>query len=139
VPRPRATEPTFSLTQRGGKYYVQWWDGNRSQRVSCRTESLAEAQRFLAEFKAGAVHKPAPEVITVGKILDGYRGERELKPHSPTLAYSCPTLKRHLGNLPVELLTKDQVRGYVSTRRKEGPQGASAKHRRPSVSCPMEP
>jgi len=52
-------DPTYSLTLRGTRFYVQWWEAGRKQRISCGTADEGEARRFLAESKAGL----AAEVI----------------------------------------------------------------------------
>jgi len=129
VPRPKSTNPTYSLAKRGKFYVVQWWDGGKSRRVSCGTSDKGEAQRFLAEFKAGIDAPAIPPSPTIGAVLDGYLAERGPRTHSQTIRYCCEALKRHLADLPVELLTKVQVRSYVAARRESGSQGASAVYR----------
>jgi integrase len=129
MPRPKAERPKFSLTRRGSRYYVQWWEAGTARRVSCRTEVLAEARRFLAEFQAARDTPQAPAAPTLGQILDGYQADRGPKAHSPTLGQCCDTLRAHLGDLPVDLLADEQVRGYVAARRKEGSRGAAARYR----------
>jgi integrase len=132
MPRPKSERPTYSLAKRadvGGVFYVQWWEGGRSRRVSCRTADPREARRFLAEFQVGLVATPPPRSPTIGAVLDGYLADRLSAVHSQTIKYCVAALKAHLADLPVDLLTKDVVRGYIRDRRKAGAQGASARHR----------
>lgn len=133
MPRPKSDRPTYSLARRadaGGAYYVQWWEGTRARRVSCRTTDESAARRFLAEFHAGLDAQPIPATPTIGKILDGYLEDRVPQIHSPTIRYCCAALKTHMADLPVDLLTKDVVRRYMTDRRATGAQGASARHRK---------
>lgn len=130
MPRPKADRPTYSLTQRGDFFYVQWWESGRAHRVSCRTADKSQARRFLAEFKAGIDEKPIPASPAIGAILDAYAEDRGKRPHSPTLQYCVDALKRHIGDLPVALLTKEQVQRYVTERRDVGAAGASAQYRK---------
>lgn len=128
--RPRVEQPKFSLVRRGARYYVQWWEDGVSRRVSCRTEIADEARRFIAEFRAGRLAPQIPAAPTIGKILDGYIQDRIQRSHSATLIYSGNALKRHIADLPSDLLDRSQVRAYMAARRKEGAAGASAKHRK---------
>lgn len=130
MPRPRAERPTYSLTKRpdtrgGYRYYVQWWEDGAARRVSCRTTKLPEAKRFLADFEAGRATVPPPAAPTIGAILDAYRTERELKPHSPTLGYTVKHLRDVLGDLGADMLTKERVQHYMRARRRMGAGGAS--------------
>lgn len=130
MPRPKAERATYSLANRGGRFYVQWWEAGAAKRVSCRTGIEEEARRFLAEFQAGRDFTPPPAAPTVGAILDGYVADRGAKMHSETVKYCCAAVCRHIGNLPADLLTKEQVRRYAAARRKEGAGGASVAHRK---------
>jgi integrase len=131
--RPRAETPTYSLAKReGGWFYVQWWDGDAgaARRVSCRTKNPAAARRFLTEFRVGASEEPAPETPTIGAILDGYKAAREKKRHSKTLGYDVAALKRHLADMPADLMNEKQSEIYGEARRAEPPRIASAKYRK---------
>lgn len=110
-----------ATTSRGGK---------AADRNGYRAALLLRAKRrFLAEFLAGLNATPIPTTPTIGKVLDGYLAART-SAHSPeTLRYSCINLKRHLGDLPVERLGLIEQTAYMTARRKEGAQGASAKYR----------
>jgi len=129
--RPRTENPTYSLTERNGHWYVQWWDNaaGRARRVACRTKSQTVARRYLATFKASAATPLPPEAPTVGAILDGYAADRAKTRHSPTLQYDIAALKRHLEHMPADLLNATQSEIYCSARRAEPPRIASAKHR----------
>lgn len=128
--RPRAEAPAYTLERRGASYSVRWWDGKRSCRVPCRTKDKAEAERFLADFIAGAGATLPPASVTIGAILDGYEAHRSRRTHSTTLQTCIATLKRHMGALTAELLTNDRTERYQADRRKEGAGGASAKYRK---------
>lgn len=129
--RPKAQRPTYSLTRRGKRYYVQWREsGGPPRRVSCGTENLEDAKRFLADFRAGRDAEHPPETKTIGAIVDGYLASRRDEVHSKTIDYDCQSLKRHLGDLSVDLLDETQVKYYWRARRKEGAGGAPAAHRK---------
>lgn len=127
MPRPKAERPTYSLTARAGRYYVQWWESGRACRLSCRTSDKTEAEQFLATFRAGREVTPAPEAPTVGSILDGYEADRSPKTHSAALAYSCAALRRHLARLPVALLTTETIDRYSADRRAEWKRSSAKK------------
>lgn len=129
MPRPKSDRPTYSLAKRGNIWCIQWWEDGRARRLSCRTEDQGEARRFLAEYKAGLDAPAIPASPSIGAVLDGYLADREPRTHSPTIRYCCDVLKRHMADLPVDLLTKEQVRRYMADRRKAGAQGASAQYR----------
>jgi integrase len=123
-------QPTYSLTLRNTRWYVQWWEDGKKRRLSCGTADEGEARRFLAEFKANLAAEIIPATPTVGAILDGYLKDRtEAGVRSAKTGYNCATLTRHLGDLPIEFLKKQQVRKYMADRRAEGPQGASGPRR----------
>lgn len=125
--RPRAEKPTFSLTLRAGRYYVQWWEDGAARRISCRTGVTSEARRFLAEFEAGRNAPAPPDAPTIGAILDGYQADRELRPVSPSFKYTVDTLKSVLGDLPADLFGKERARYYLATRRENGAGGVIRK------------
>ena len=121
--RPRAERPTYSLTMRAARYYVQWWEDGAARRISCRTSKLATARRFLAEFVSGRNTPLPPEAPTIGAILEGYRAERQ-QGRSQTLSYNVAHLNAFFGDLPADVLTKERVRAYMAKRRKTGAGGA---------------
>lgn len=131
MPRPRANKPTYSLSERRGWWYVQWWDGNTgiARRISCRTQKQVEARRFLTEFRISADAPPVPDAPIIGEILDGYAADRSRRQHSSSLAYDVATLKRHLEHLPAHLMNAAQSEAYWDKRRTEPPRTASAKYR----------
>lgn len=134
MPRPKAETPTFSLTNkvpdRPGWWYVQWWDGSRARRISCRTQSGASARRFLAEFRVEAASDPAPEQPTIGRILEGYLTVRAKRRHSKSLEYDVATLRRHLGDLPADLMNTAQSERYCAARQAEPRRQKSAQYRK---------
>lgn len=120
--RPKADRPTFKLRWRDKRWTVEWWADGRSHRVSCRTADQGEARKFLAAFEAGYGTAPAPDRPTIGAILDDYLADRKAQGvASPaTLEFACAALKRHLGELEPDLLTKERSRFYAARRRAEG-------------------
>lgn len=123
--RPKLDRPRFRLAQRSGHHSVEYWWEGRAHRVSTGTGDLDAARRFLAAYEAGWGKAPPPEVASIGQILDAYQADREANTerplHSPgTLRAAVAALKRHLGDLPPELLTSQRCRLYARERRAEG-------------------
>ena len=123
--RPKLDRPRFRLAQRGGRYSIEfWWEG-RAHRVSTGAEDERAARVALAAFEAGWGKEAPPEAPSIGAILDAYQHDRlnntERPIHSPATMKACITaLRRHLGDLPPDLLTKQRCRHYTRQRREEG-------------------
>ena len=64
---------------------------------------------------AGRETPHAPAAPTIEQILDGYRRDREPRVHSDSIRFDCATLKKHLGDLPADLLGSEQVRAYMAS------------------------
>ena len=76
-----------------------------------------------------------PDAPTVRAVLDGYAEDRLPHVHAPaTITNSLAPILRHLGDLPVDLVTRVQVAGYVAARRAEGCGGAPVKYRKRPIS-----
>lgn len=135
MPR-HAEQPTVSLVMRGTRYYLQWWEGGRSERLSCRTEDRETAERFRASFLAGRGSPEPPQEPTIGQILDGYLADRQGHVAAyATLRYATDRLRAHLGALIPSHLTRERVRFYHAARRKEGVTvGPSTARRRKPIS-----
>lgn len=123
--RPQLDRPRFRLAQRSGRYSIEFWWRGRAHRVSTGTADEREARKALAAFEAGWGKAPPPEQASIGQILDAYQADRETNTerplHSPaTLRAAIASLKRHLGDLPPELLTLQRCRLYARERRAEG-------------------
>jgi integrase len=119
--RPKLDRPTFKLVQRGNRFYVRWWEDGAWKRVSTGTTDCREAARFLAQWEAGFGTPTSPPSPTVSEILDGYLADKRQTVRSPqTLEYCAKALKRHLGDLQPDHLTKERARFYVSRRKAEG-------------------
>ena len=119
--RPRNAVPRFSLTNRGGRLYVTWWEDGAKRRVSTGTADPAAARQFLADFVAGRGTAPPPTSASISAILDGYLADR--KPHVAayaTLEAACKALRRHLGDLSATALTKERTQFYARQRQTEG-------------------
>ncbi|MCQ8240571.1 tyrosine-type recombinase/integrase [Rhizosaccharibacter radicis] len=126
MPRPRAQSPTYSLAERDGRYYVQWWEGDRKKRRSLGTGDRETAKRELRAFLAQIDVPPAPEQPTVAEILQGYLADRSLRVASvPTLTHACAALTEHLGPLRPESLNRSVARRYATLRRNQGRRNAT--------------
>lgn len=134
--RPRNITPNFRLTQRGGRFYVAWWADGRGQRVSTGAADIGAARRFLADFAAGFSTPEPPAAPTIGALLESYLADR--KPHVAaygTLEAAAKALRRHLGELGADALTKERSRFYARQRRAEGYEvGPPSDRRRKPVS-----
>lgn len=123
--RAKLDRPRFRLAKRSGRYSIEfWWEG-RAHRVSTGAADERAARIALAAFEAGWGQEPPPEAPSIGTIIDGYERDRisnTARPlHSPgTLKACCAALRRHLGDLPPELLTKQRARLYAVQRAAEG-------------------
>ena len=119
--RPRLDRPNFRLVLRGDRYYIRWWQDGRHQRVSAGTGDRSAAARFLIQFEAGLSSNPPPARRTIGAILDGYLADRKPRVAAyDTLVVACKALRRHLGELEPEHLSREQGRLYAARRRQEG-------------------
>ena len=118
--RTRLTEPNFDLFKRNGRYYIRWWDGTRTRRISTGTSDLREAKRQLVQHEAGAL-EPAQPRPYVSEILDAYLADRQGRVEAyAALHYACLSLKRHLGDLHANHITRERTRRYAAQRRKDG-------------------
>jgi integrase len=133
MPVPPRT-PTYSLTLRDGRYYVQWWADGRAKRVSCRTADLGEAKIFRASLIAGLGTPSPPKSPTIGAILVGYEADRNPTAALRAETYAVRALQRHLGDLAADMLTRERVRAYQAARLKEGPKGKSGPHHKKALS-----
>jgi hypothetical protein len=117
--RPKLEQPNYRLVRRGSRYYVRWWTDGAWQRVSTGTDDRRQAQIFLAQFLAGQ-GTPAPQKSpTVSVILDAYLidGKPTVVPRGyETLETNLKALKRHLGDLEPDHLTKERIRFYRRQR-----------------------
>jgi integrase len=119
--RPKLDAPNYRLVRRGSRYYVRWWENGAWQRVSTGETDKRQASIWLAQFVAGRGTPEPPEQPTVSVILDGYLADR--KPvvlAFETLEAATKALRRHLGDLQPDHLTKERARIYARLRRAEG-------------------
>ena len=119
--RPRLADPNYKLVRRGNRFYVRWWQNGAWQRVSTGETDKRRATIWLAQFVAGRGTPAAPEQPTVSVILDGYLADRKPVVRAyGTLEASAKALRRHLGDLQPDHLTKERSRFYARQRRAEG-------------------
>jgi integrase len=119
--RPKLDAPNYRLTRRGSRFYVRWWQDGRWQRVSTGTADRRQAAVWLAQFVAGRGTPAPPEQPTIAMILDGYLVDRRPVVRAyDTLEVAAKVLRRHLGDLQPDHLTKERARFYARQRRAEG-------------------
>ncbi|NOG70437.1 site-specific integrase [Roseicella sp. DB1501] len=136
--RSKLARPSFKLIKRYAAYSIEfWWEG-RAHRVSTGTGDEHEARKALAAFEAGWGKPQAPDVPTIAEILNGYQADRAQNLERPlaapeSLGFATVALKRHLGDLIPDLLTRDICRQYTRQRREEGFEvgPAGARRRKP--------
>jgi hypothetical protein len=132
--RPKLDRPNYRLVQRGPRFYVRRWEGGAWQRVTTGETERRPAEIWLAQFVAGRETPPAPAVPTISAILDGYLADRKSVVRGyETLANAAKPLKRHVGDLEPDHLTKERVRNYRRRRTIEGYEvgPADARRRKP--------
>lgn len=119
--RPRLDRPRFRLVLRGDRYYIRWWQDGRWHRVSTGAADRGAAGKALAQFEAGfATPPPAPQA-TIGALLDAYIEDRRPRVAAlDTLEVACKSLRRHLGDLLPQHLSRERCRLYARQRRAEG-------------------
>lgn len=114
--------PVFSLIKitTSPNYYVQWFEGGRSRRVSTRTSGEDEAQAFLAAFRLAGDAEPVAD-LTVPQLLDWYwdsHAKTLMRPDSALLAIRY--LKAGFGSTAALSLTLDMQEAYRDHRRELG-------------------
>ena len=131
--RAKLDRPNPKLAKRGDFFVIQYWWEGRAHRVSTGATGEREARRALAAWHEGWGKQAPPSQPTIGDILDGYSRDREGNADKPlyspaTLRHCVAHLKRHLGDLAPEFVTRETSREYARKRRAEGfevgPQGA---------------
>lgn len=114
--------PDFSLIKIGNSpnWYVQWFEGGRSRRVSTRTADDAEAALFLAAFSLEAAEEPVAD-LSIGQALDWYfdtYAKGLMRPDSAELAIKY--LKPFFGATRAGALSLQMQERYVEHRREKG-------------------
>jgi integrase len=119
--RPKLDAPNYRLARRGDRFYVRWWQNGTWQRISTGETDKRRASIWLAQFVAGRGTPAPPEQPTVSLILDGYLADRKPVVRAyATLEAAGNALRRHLGDLQPDHLTKERARFYARQRRAEG-------------------
>jgi integrase len=119
--RPRLETPNYRLILRGDRFYVRWWENGAWQRISTGQTERRAAERFLKQFEAGRSTPEPPEQPTVSMILEGYLADRKPVVRGyGALENVAKPLRRHLGDLQPDHLTKERSRFYLKQRRAEG-------------------
>lgn len=137
--------PKFELKWRDdkNKFYISWWEGRRSKRVSTGTDDEAAARRFLAEFIKGWV-TPPPEMkesLTLSEIADIFEAHkrqvyaerfanethladnfrnRAEKNINDSIKTALKPVRTHLGALYLKDVTNQDIRLYVQKLKHEG-------------------
>lgn len=107
----RLTRPKINGKQ-SSVWYVVWSEEGRSCRVSTKASDRRKAEQFLAAYDA-ALQQPPPE-FDIDMIVSGYLEE------APGEVHHAVAVKRLLGALTVEDLSRSRVRMFHTARRKEG-------------------
>lgn len=117
--RPRLERPNYRLERNDFGIWTIYWTENRVPRsYSTRTRDETEARPLFDQWVAFREQPQLPSNPTVSAILTHYLADR--KGHVSayaTLEYACKALKRHVGNLLPEQITK---RMYWTKRKREG-------------------
>jgi integrase len=95
-----------------------WYVYHKARRFSTRATSRAEAEAFLADFRA-ALDRPQPgTTISLSEILDRYLADRRDAqiPGLDRLEWAHKALKRFWGERPPECITDAECRLYVRQR-----------------------
>ncbi len=101
-------------------WYIQWFEGGRSQRASTRTSDRREAEAILAAFRLVKAETPVAD-LTVPQVLEWYwegHAKKLMRPDSAEL--SMRYLKPFFGATPALSLTLEKQEAYVEHRRKAG-------------------
>jgi integrase len=119
--RPKLDTPNYRLVLRSDRYHVQWWEDGKPQRVPTGETDQRQAAIWLSQFIAGQGTPEPPPQPTVGMILDGYLADRKpVTAAYDTLEVAAKALRRHLGDLQPDHLTKERIRFYRRQRQVEG-------------------
>jgi hypothetical protein len=93
--------------------------------------SVEKPKPWLNQFIAGRGAPEPPRAPTVGQILDGYLADRRpVVRHYQRLDMAARALRRHIGDLEPEHLTKERIRFYRRGRGVEGHEVGPADARR---------
>ena len=105
-----------------------WYVYDAGRHISTGTASRAEAQRFLADYRA-ARERPAAASVTVDYLLAAYLADRQdrAKPGAERLRWAHKPLSRALGALLPDHITDAACRAYVRQRQGEGVVASTAR------------
>lgn len=114
--------PDFTLIRipTSPNFYVQWFEGGRSRRVTTRTAGREEAEAFLAAFRLAISDEPLAD-LTVTQALDWYwdtHARKLFRPDSADLAMRY--LKPFFGATPASSLSIGKQEAYADHRRALG-------------------
>jgi integrase len=104
-----------------GIYEIRWTLNGRSKRISTRTGSLPEAQRFLAGWLLEENKETGP-AMTVAKVLDLYLLEHveEQVIDQQRAINTCRMIENAFGDLFPSDLTADKIAAYKRERKSAG-------------------
>ncbi|MFW7267507.1 tyrosine-type recombinase/integrase [Gluconacetobacter sp. Hr-1-5] len=118
--------PSYSLMERNGHFYVQWWDPTRNKRrLSLGTKNRDEAKRALGRFLAGLESPEPPKSPDLQAILGGYVVDRRECGIASiqSIEHAAAAVSEHLGTLSAEHLTRKACRDYARKRHQQGRRG----------------
>jgi integrase len=110
--RPKLTVAKYGLHEDvRGIWHVTWTDTatgkTRKRSTGERNETAARA--MMPDIKREVENAPAPSTYTVGEMLEAYKADRTLRPHSPSFPHTINALIRYFGAWRPEQLHGDKV------------------------------
>jgi integrase len=108
--RPKLAEPVYRLRRRGRYWTVSWTDAGTGKTIALSTGKTdkSQAEVWRDQLLAGLGQPDPPPQPLVADILDGYLADakkRQVAAHD-RLVFAAAVLKRHIGNLEPEMLTR---------------------------------
>jgi integrase len=129
--RPKLETPNYRLVRRGDRFHVQWWEDGKPRSISTGQTDKRQATIWLSQFIAGRGTPGPPAAPTVSQVLDGYLADRKPAVRAyDTLETAAKALRRHLGDLQPDHLSKERIKFYNARRRAEGHAVGPADNRR---------
>jgi integrase len=122
--RPALVRPRIN-GRKSRTYYVAWFDGSRSRRVSTGTSDEADARRFLIEFAAG-LEARRPDDPTIEDMCAAYVEDRRGRvQYLATIEQRLKPIRARLGALRAAALKPGVIQRYHRDRFADGVQTAT--------------